>query len=131
MDSSDRDALPAWNGDPAAARALQARLARRVVLADARPLPPRWIAGFDVGFEDAGATYICHKWNGFEADPAAKADPAVGTHLWSHRAFARPEAEITGLSFLFGGYHRLGNCVARGQGGYTVYGKAIPAERSR
>lgn len=56
MDSSDRDALPAWNGDPAAARALQARLARRVVLADARPRPPRWIAGFDVGFEDAGAT---------------------------------------------------------------------------
>ena len=30
-------------------------------------------------------------------------------------------ASITGLSFLFGGYHRLGNCAARGQGGYAVY----------
>ena len=28
---------------------------------------------------------------------------------------------ITGLTFLFGGYHRLGGCVARGQAGYTVY----------
>ncbi len=37
------------------------------------------------------------------------------------RAFGRPEAAITGLSFLFGGYHRLGLCVARGAGGYTVY----------
>ena len=74
-----------------------------------------------VRFEDEGATYVCHKWNGFTADPAAEADPAVGTHLWSHRAFGRPEAEILGLSFLFGGYHRLGNCVARGQAGYTVY----------
>jgi hypothetical protein len=35
--------------------------------------------------------------------------------------FARPEAEITGLSFIFGGYHRLGLCAARGAGGYTVY----------
>ena len=73
-----------------------------------------------VRFDDAGATFICHKWRGFEADPAADADPALGTHLWSHRAFGRPEASITGLSFLFGGYHRLGLCVARGQGGYTV-----------
>jgi hypothetical protein len=35
--------------------------------------------------------------------------------------FARPEAQVTGLSFVFGGYHRLGLCAARGQGGYTVY----------
>jgi hypothetical protein len=74
-----------------------------------------------VRFEEAGARFICHKWRGFEADPVAAANPALGTHLWSHRAFGRPEAAITGLSFLFGGYHRLGLCVARGAGGYTVY----------
>lgn len=78
-------------------------------------------AFWKVRWENDGATYVCHKWRGFEADPKAKADAGEGTHLWSHRAFARPEAAITGLSFLFGGYHRLGLCVARGQAGYTIY----------
>jgi hypothetical protein len=78
-------------------------------------------AFWKVRFENAGATYVCHKWRGFEADPVAAERPADATHLWSHRAFDRPEATITGLSFLFGGYHRLGGCVARGQAGYTVY----------
>jgi len=78
-------------------------------------------AFWKVRFENAGRTFVCHKWKGFEADPTALSDPPVGTHLWSHRAFGRPEAAITGLSFLFGGYHRLGLCVARGAAGYTVY----------
>jgi hypothetical protein len=77
-------------------------------------------AFWKVRFEDDGARFICHKWRGFSADPVAGERPAEATHLWSHRAFGRPEAQITGLSFLFGGYHRLGLCVARGQGGYTV-----------
>lgn len=47
------DALPAWDGDVAAARALQARLAARVRLEDDYP-PLRWIAGVDVGFEADG-----------------------------------------------------------------------------
>ncbi|WP_374571193.1 N,N-dimethylformamidase beta subunit family domain-containing protein [Phenylobacterium sp.] len=71
-----------------------------------------------VRWEDGGDTLICHKWRGFQAEPDAGAN---GTHLWSHPAFGRPEAELTGLSFLFGGYHRLGMCVSRGQGGFTVY----------
>jgi hypothetical protein len=78
-------------------------------------------AFWKVRWEEGGRRLICHKWKGFEADPAAAADPAVGTHLWSHPAFGRPEASITGLSFLYGGYHRLGLCAARGSGGYTVY----------
>ncbi|MCY1372425.1 hypothetical protein D9M69_596290 [compost metagenome] len=41
--------------------------------------------------------------------------------MWSHPAFGKPEAALIGLSFLFGGYHRLGICVARGSGGYTIY----------
>ena len=78
-------------------------------------------AFWKVRWEDEGKTMICHKWQGFEADETAKADPAAGTHLWSHPAFAWPEAATTGLSFIFAGYHRLGLCAARGQGGYTVY----------
>lgn len=78
-------------------------------------------AFWKVRWEDGGKTMICHKWKGFEADPAATADPKSGTHLWSHPAFAWPEASTTGLSFIFAGYHRLGLCAARGIGGYTVY----------
>ncbi|HKD20775.1 MAG TPA: N,N-dimethylformamidase beta subunit family domain-containing protein, partial [Rhizomicrobium sp.] len=78
-------------------------------------------AFWKVRWENDGATYVCHKWRGFEADEKAKSNPCEGTHLWSHRNFARPEAAITGLSFIFGGYHRLGNCAGRGQAGYTIY----------
>ncbi len=78
-------------------------------------------AFWKVRYDDAGATFVCHKWRGFDDDAAAQDDPAAATHLWSHRAFDRPEAAITGLSFLYGGYHRLGLCAARGQGGYTIY----------
>jgi hypothetical protein len=78
-------------------------------------------AFWKVRWEDEGRTLICHKWKGFERDPAADTDPGAGTHLWSHPAFGDPEARTTGLSFIFAGYHRLGLCAARGQGGYTVY----------
>ena len=50
------NALPPWDGDVPAARALQAELAQQVVLRDAFPKPLHRIAGFDVGFEDDGAT---------------------------------------------------------------------------
>ena len=75
-------------------------------------------AFWKVRWEEEGRTLICHKWNGETAEDASDLDR---THLWSHPLFARPEAEITGLSFVFGGYHRLGLCAARGAGGYTVY----------
>ena len=47
--------LPPWDGDVAAARALQQALAMRVSLHDEVPEPLRLIAGVDVGFEDQGA----------------------------------------------------------------------------
>jgi hypothetical protein len=71
-----------------------------------------------VRWEKNGTSLVCNKWRGFEVEPNAGSD---ATHLWSHPAFARPEAQLTGLSFLFGGYHRLGGCVARGAAAYTVY----------
>ena len=48
--------VPDWTGDVAALRAVQADLAQRVVLRDDFARPLRTIAGFDVGFEDDGAT---------------------------------------------------------------------------
>lgn len=75
-------------------------------------------AFWKVRWDDDGATMACHKWRGETAETVSDDD---ATHLWSHPRFGRPEAELTGLSFIFGGYHRLGLCAARGQGGYTVY----------
>ncbi|MBS0331617.1 MAG: DUF4350 domain-containing protein [Proteobacteria bacterium] len=74
-------------------------------------------AFWKVRWEDDGRTLICHKWKGETAEDVA---PGEATHLWSHPMFGRPEAALTGLSFIYGGYHRLGLCAARGSGGYTV-----------
>ena len=48
--------VPEWSGDVAALRAVQDELAQRVLLKDAFPAKLRTIGGFDVGFEDDGAT---------------------------------------------------------------------------
>jgi hypothetical protein len=74
-------------------------------------------------WEDGGRTFVAHKARADEEDPVAR-DPArrhLTTGHWSSPTVGRPEAAITGLSFLFGGYHRFGLCVARGAGGYTVW----------
>ncbi|MCB0065573.1 MAG: hypothetical protein KDD77_00405, partial [Caldilineaceae bacterium] len=76
-----------------------------------------------VRWEDAGDTLVAHKWRG-ELDDPLWADPETrphATHLWSHEAFGQPEAQLTGLSFVYGGYHRICMCVARGSAGFTVY----------
>lgn len=44
-----------WDGSAADARRVQQRLAAEVMLRDDAPEAPRWLGGFDVGFEDAGA----------------------------------------------------------------------------
>ncbi|HEY1141706.1 MAG TPA: deoxyribonuclease V [Lysobacter sp.] len=48
--------VPEWNGDAGALRAVQEELVRRVRLKDEFAKPLRTIAGFDVAFEDDGAT---------------------------------------------------------------------------
>ena len=49
-------AIPAWNHNVAELRELQSGLAAEVSLRDGFARPLRTIAGFDVGFEDEGAT---------------------------------------------------------------------------
>jgi hypothetical protein len=74
-------------------------------------------------WEDEGRSYVAYKGRAEEEDPFM-ADPAkrhLTSGLWSSPWTGKPEAQITGLSFLFGGYHRFGLCTARGIGGYTVW----------
>ncbi len=49
-------AMPEWDGSVAGARALQLEMAKRVRKRDEFAQPLRTVAGFDVGFEDGGAT---------------------------------------------------------------------------
>ena len=76
-----------------------------------------------VRWEDDGETLVAHKWRGESDDPLWN-DPerqSEATHLWSHESFGAPEASLFGLSFLYGGYHRLCMCASRGGAAYTVY----------
>ncbi|MCB1011295.1 MAG: hypothetical protein KDB15_06485, partial [Microthrixaceae bacterium] len=43
------------------------------------------------------------------------------TSMWSDRDVGRPENHMTGVSFVRGGYHRIGRRATRGAGGYTVH----------
>ncbi|WP_108810222.1 N,N-dimethylformamidase beta subunit family domain-containing protein [Sphingorhabdus sp. Alg231-15] len=76
-----------------------------------------------IRWEDDGQTMVAHKWAGEENDPLW-ANPSTrkdATHLWSHPAFEAPEARFLGLSFLYGGYHRIAMCASRGSAAYTIY----------
>ncbi len=57
-----------------------------------------------------------------------KSDPVYDTErvgeltsMWSDRDVNRPENHMTGVSFVRGGYHRIGKRATRGAGGYTIH----------
>jgi hypothetical protein len=58
----------------------------------------------------------------FKDDPLMGTDrePEVTT-FWSDVIVDRPENHMTGVSFVRGGYHRIGRNVTAGLGGYTVH----------
>jgi hypothetical protein len=68
-----------------------------------------------------GATMVGYKGN-FKQDPVYDTD-RIGelTGMWSDKLVERPENEMTGVSFVRGGYHRIGRRATRGAGGYTVH----------
>ncbi len=73
-------------------------------------------------WEDEGRRFVVYKGQS-DRDPVT-ADPAqrhLASGLWSDPVTGKPEAALTGLSFLMGGYHRFANCVGRGIAGYTVW----------
>lgn len=79
------------------------------------------VACWQVRSEDDGTAITSWKQNYFN-DPAYIAgDDAVVSTLWSHEMLKRPENEMTGVGFLWGGFHRSHGMVMDGSGGYTVH----------
>ncbi|MFP6584715.1 MAG: N,N-dimethylformamidase beta subunit family domain-containing protein [Candidatus Hydrogenedentota bacterium] len=78
-------------------------------------------ACWQVRSEDDGRALICWKQN-YHADPVyATGDHSLLTSLWSHHLVKRPENELTGVGFLWGGYHLSHGQVMDGTGAYTVH----------
>ncbi len=71
--------------------------------------------------EGPAATMVGYK-GAFKADPLLGTDrESEVTTIWSDHLLDRPENHMTGVSFVRGGYHRIGKRVTRGSGGYTMH----------
>lgn len=76
---------------------------------------------WQVRTEDQGSALTCWKQN-WTMDPVFRSgDLRLLTTLWSHHLVGRPENQLTGVGFLFGGYHRSHGQFMEGQGAYTVH----------
>jgi hypothetical protein len=64
---------------------------------------------------------VCHKGLARREDPMRGEVPEMLTSMWSDPLIGHPENTTTGLSFTRGGYHRIGQAVPDGPGGYTVH----------
>ena len=71
--------------------------------------------------EGPAATMVGYK-GAFKSDPVYDTD-RIGelTSMWSDKLIGRPENLMTGVSFVRGGYHRIGKRATNGAGGYTVH----------
>lgn len=72
--------------------------------------------------EDGGRAMTSWKQN-YHSDPvyAARAGYATLSSLWSHYLVKRPENHLTGVGFLWGGYHRSHGQLMDGSGAFTVH----------
>lgn len=71
--------------------------------------------------EDSGQALTCYK-QGFNQDPLFTSnDHKTLSTLWSHHLVKRPENQLTGVGFLFGGYHRSHDQFMDGSGAFTVH----------
>ncbi len=76
---------------------------------------------WQVRTEDKGRALACWKQN-FGDDPQYKTgDYKLLTSLWSHYLVNRPENALTGVGFLWGGYHRSHGQFMDGTGAYTAH----------
>lgn len=77
---------------------------------------------WQVRSEDGGQALTCWKQN-YQQDPVFGARAGYGSlsTLWSHYLVDRPENRLTGVSFLWGGYHRSHGQLMDGSGAYTVH----------
>ena len=76
---------------------------------------------WQVRSENAGRALVCWKQN-FHQDAVYKTgDYRTLSTLWSHHLVGRPENELTGVGFLYGGYHRSHGQFMDGPAEYTVH----------
>ena len=76
---------------------------------------------WQVRSEDQGRALVCWK-QAFKDDPlySSQGNPKLST-LWSHHLVGRPENTLTGVGFLYGGYHKSHGQFMQGTGGYNVH----------
>ncbi|HAM71488.1 MAG TPA: hypothetical protein DCM86_07590 [Verrucomicrobiales bacterium] len=76
---------------------------------------------WQVRSEEKGAALTCWK-QAYTFDPLlATPDHRLLSTLWSHHEVARPENQLTGVGFLWGGYHLSHGQFMDGKGAYTVH----------
>ncbi len=77
---------------------------------------------WQVRAEDGGKALTCWKQNA-HSDPiySARGSYATLSSLWSHHLIKRPENQLTGVGFLWGGYHKSHGQLMDASGGYTVH----------
>ncbi len=76
---------------------------------------------WQVRSEDHGTALVSWKQN-WVMDPVFPSDNhKLLTTLWSHHLVGRPENQLTGVGFLFGGYHLSHGQFMDGKGAYTVH----------
>lgn len=83
-------------------------------------------AFWQVRMEDRDASGAATRMVGYKGQ--FKDDPVYDTprqseltSIWSDHLIGRPESHMTGVSFVRGGYHRIGKRVTSGAGGYTIH----------
>ena len=77
---------------------------------------------WQVRSEDGGQALTCWKQN-FHSDPvyAARGSYASLSSIWSHHLVQRPENRLTGVGFLWGGYHKSHGQLMDASGAFTVH----------
>ncbi|MBX3180429.1 MAG: hypothetical protein KF886_24025 [Candidatus Hydrogenedentes bacterium] len=76
---------------------------------------------WQVRSEDAGRALVCWKENYFKDPVFATGDYTLLTTLWSHHLVRRPENQLTGVGFLWGGFHKSHDQFMDGSGALTVH----------
>jgi hypothetical protein len=75
---------------------------------------------WQVRSEDGGRALVSWKQS-FRDDPEFNGNHRLLSTLWSHRLIGRPENLLTGVGFLWGGYHRSHGQFMDGPAAFTVH----------
>ncbi len=76
---------------------------------------------WQVRTEENGEALTCWK-QAFNSDPVFKTNNLTKlSTLWSHHLVNRPENQLTGVGFLFGGYHLSHGEFMDGKGAFTIH----------